>query len=785
VRRASLRVWWLPGWLFAAITQFPALLAMALLVPGTGMLLAGRLLPLPVLIIFLPLALALCYFAMRMIPVSWPQFRLPRSGAQRDSAERDDEEQDDSAAPDDRKPATGQAAAPDGIRRPQVSANVLLATVAIAVGFAVWQVAFNSQQLIVVSDPGAYLQYGYWIALHGTTRIPQSAAAFGSATGLNFASTGFFQTGTTITPAFMPGLPLVLAAGTWLGGIQGALLMPAVIGGCAVLSFAGLVGRLAGPRWAPAGALILALTLPEQYVSRSPFSEPLVQVLLFGGLCIVIDSLAVSHLRNSYAAALTLAGLGGFALGLTVLVSIGSLSTLLPVFPFLAVLFVARRPQAAPLALGLFLGVGLSLYAGLALARPYLSTLSPQLHLFGISAAVFGLLTALVAPLAFPSVRVWTRRLLRARPRVVGLQGNTVALPSLGACLQWAAFCLPVLLLIGFAIRPALQVTRGQTDPGLISYVAGLQRLENLPVDGRRQYYESSLNWVVWYLGVPAVLLGAAGAAVLSRRMVRAAVAWRDSVLPARMWALPYLIIGWSVVTVLWDPAELPTQPWASHRLVPVVLPGLILLGLWAAARLRERAVSFGAGRITAGGAATCCVLAMAIPAFVTSVNPGFAAHPSVSAQSSGLSKFISRVQFRGMGASATYGGSLSAVTKLCSEIGPGASVVFVDTATADSFGQLVRGECGAPAASAAGASAAHLAQVVSSIEQAGRHPVLLGESRSRLALFGLVPRVALALHTSSDPAVLTGPPATTWPVTYTVWMTSPPGSGSGSSSGL
>jgi hypothetical protein len=820
-RRRYQRVWWLPGWLFAAITQLPALLAIALLLPGIGMLLAGRLLPLPLLIIFVPLALALCYFAMRELPVSWQRFgpgrdevvrddkagegaalddpatdeaapgeaaaadEAVRDEAAADEAVRDDLTGDESVRDDSARPdAAVQPAEPGGKRRPDVPATALLATVAIAVGFAVWQVVVHSQQLIVVSDPGAYLQYGYWIALHGTTRIPQTATAFGSATGLNFASTGFYQTGTTVTPAFMPGLPLVLAAGTWLGGVQGALLMPAVIGGCAVLSFGGLVGRLAGPRWAPAGALVLALTLPEQYVSRAPFSEPLVQVLLFGGLCLLVDSLAVSRQRNGYVAAMTLAGLGGLALGLTVLVSIGSLSILLPVFPFLALMFVARRPQAGPLGLGLFLGVGLGLWAGLALARPYLTTLSSQLHVFGLAAAGFGVVTALVAPLAFPAVRAWLRRVLSARPRVVGLQGETVRLPSLGTCLQFAAFCLPVLLLIGFAIRPYVQITRGQTDPTVIRYVADLQRLANLPVDGRRQYYESSLNWVLWYLGIPSVLLAAAGAALLGRRMVRAALAWRDSLLPARAWALPYLIIGWSVVTVLWDPAELPQQPWASHRLVPVVIPGLILLGIWASSRLKERAADLGARRVTAVGAAICCVLAMAIPPFVTSVNPGLAPHPSVSAHSSGLSKFISRVQFHGLGVSATYGGSLAAVTRLCSAIGPNASVVFVDVATADAFAQVVRGYCGEPAASAAYASTAAIEQAVTAIEQAGRHPVLLGGTKSRLTLFGIVPRLVLSLRTSSDPAVLTGPPAQPWPAQYSVWMTSPLGAGTGTGSG-
>ena len=87
----------------------------------------------------------------------------------------------------------------------------------------------------------------------------------------------------------------MLAAGTWLAGLGGALLMPAVLGGCAVLSFGGLVGRLAGAWWALAGELVLAVCLPEVYVSRTPFSEPLVQVLLFGGLCLFIDSLCPAY----------------------------------------------------------------------------------------------------------------------------------------------------------------------------------------------------------------------------------------------------------------------------------------------------------------------------------------------------------------------------------------------------------------------------------------------------------------------------------------------------------
>ncbi len=744
------RWWWLPGRLFGAITMAPALLVVAWLVPGAGMLLAGRLLPVPMVIIFVPLALALGYFAMRQLPASWPQFGEP----------------DVNGEPD----AVLDASAAAGWRA-DVPVGALIATVAIAAGFGVWQALLRSEQVFAVGDPSVYLQYGYWIAEHGTARIPTSASAFGTSGGLVFGSPGFYSSGGSLTPSFLPGLPLVLAAGTWLSGLGGALMMPAVLGGCAVLSFGGLVGRLAGPRWAPVGALVLAVSLPELYVSRTPFAEPLVQVLLFGGLCLFIDSFGV------LGGGLALAGLGGLALGLTVLVWIGSLSILLPVFPVLGLLFVKRRRQAGPLGTGLFLGIGIGLSVGLVLARSYLSTVSTELHVFGLCAAGFGVVTALIAPLAFPAVRARVRQAFEWRLRLVGLGGEEISLPSMESVVQWLALALPVVALIGLAVRPYLQTVRGQTDPTLIREVAALQRIAGLPVDGRRQYYEQSFDWVLWYLGVPAVLLACAGAAALGRRLVRAAFEWRSSVVAARIWAVPLLIIVWSVATVLWDPAVAPWQPWASHQLVPVVLPGLVLLGVWVSSRLTMRAAALGASRLTVVLVAICCVLALAIPPLVTSLNPGLVQHASVGRYSSVVAKFVSRVRLRGAGASATYGGSVAAASSLCAAIGPSASVVFVNASTAAEFAPTVRGLCDMPAASmAAGSSVAAVEQLATSIERAGRRPVLLGSSRASVSLFGIVPRLVVSLRTSRDAEVLTGPPAGVWPASYVVWMASPLG---------
>ncbi|MDQ2882504.1 MAG: hypothetical protein M3Y48_15220, partial [Actinomycetota bacterium] len=107
-------------------------------------------------------------------------------------------------------------------------------------------------------------------------------------------------------------------------------------------------------------ALVLGLSLPEQYVSRSAFAEPALQVLLFGGLCLLIDSLTlradapvlVSGWRRLVSVRAwshpvtperTMAALGGLALGLGLLVSLDSLIYLLPLIPFGGLLLAARQ----------------------------------------------------------------------------------------------------------------------------------------------------------------------------------------------------------------------------------------------------------------------------------------------------------------------------------------------------------------------------------------------------------------------------------------------------------
>ena len=118
-------------------------------------------------------------------------------------------------------------------------------------------------------------------------------------------------------------------------------------------------------------------------------------------------------------------------------------------------------------------------------------------------------------------------------------------------------------------------------------YFASMQRADHLPVDPTRLYYEISLHWVFWYIGVPAVVLGTLGAALLSRRCLRGR---------APTWTLPLMVFAWTIVTTLYRPGDHSRsalgQPQAGAR---------------RAARL-HRAGGLGrelAGRLGSGAAAT------------------------------------------------------------------------------------------------------------------------------------------------------------------------------------
>src|SRR6266576_1531861 len=143
-------------------------------------------------------------------------------------------------------PGRWQSALPaQGPRQARTPWWAVAGVIAVAAAFGAHQLIYHSQQIIVERDPASYIQFAYWIAHHGSLPIPQQRAAFGGTHQLlRFGSLAFYQVGGSVVPQFMAGLPMVVAAGFWVGGVSAAVLVPPLIGACAGLTFGGLAARL-------------------------------------------------------------------------------------------------------------------------------------------------------------------------------------------------------------------------------------------------------------------------------------------------------------------------------------------------------------------------------------------------------------------------------------------------------------------------------------------------------------------------------------------------------------
>ncbi len=258
-----------------------------------------------------------------------------------------------------------------------------------------------------------------------------------------------------------------------------------------------------------------------------------------------------------------------------------------------------------------------------------------------------------------------------------------------------------------------------------------------------------------WYAGVPAVLLAALGAAVLTGRCLRGGM-------PA--WALPLITFGWIIVTVLYRPAIIPHQPWASRRLVPGVLPGLSLLAIWGASWLIAWARRHDYGPV-ASGAIPLCAAVLVVPAAMTTFGLGIRDGGSLGI----------RPVADGWALKATESGEIAAVARMCAALPGNSSVVMLDGRVSGQFTEVVRGMCGYPTAVLPHPARASVQQVARGIAGAGRRPVFLATHRSALAPYGTgIRKIILQLHTRQDEATELTAPEITNRVDFQVWMLEP-----------
>jgi hypothetical protein len=511
-----------------------------------------------------------------------------------------------------------------------------------------------------------------------------------------------------VVPQFMAGMPMVLSFGFWLGGVNAALLVPPLLGAAAVLTFGGLAARLMNPRWAVLATAALAVSLPEMFTSRSAYSEPLTQILFLGGIALIVDAL-----RRDGTPARVLAALAGLGLGLTVLVRIDGASDVLPLIPYVGLLLIGRRTQALPLLGGAAVGALYGLADAEMFSRPYLKTISASLKPL---AALVVFVTALT---------------------VVAV----MALWRYGVPKISSAWVLNAVSVLPFAVLFVLWV---RPDRHKMPSASDVTRLNTFA-------QEFGVRWLSWYAGVPIIIAGLIGIALLSRRCLRG---------EAPEWTLPLMTFCWASAIVLYRPAITPDQPWASRRLVPAVLPGFILLAVWTCGWAIGKVRALGYARVLNGGLATVCSAALLVPVAVTSWGVRLTGHGIVA---------------DGLADRTTYTGEVAAVNKLCAAFPKNASVVIISGPIADRMLESVRGMCGLPAARIEQPRVYQVRDIIKSIERVGRVPAIVADLPNAFNPYpnGVVRRV-VTLKTQQDESAYLRAPRTTTPLTLTIWMWEP-----------
>lgn len=434
---------------------------------------------------------------------------------------------------------------------------------------------WSGQYLLATRDPGVYALTGMWLADEGDLRIAGAEEPFAGKPGVQVAGQGFHESGRGYLHA--QGyhlLPVVLAAGSWLGGTALLLKVNAAIGAGVLLVTYAFASRLVRPWLAAAATAALGLNLAQSVFTRDPYSEPLSQLLLFGGLWALWEGRSARSER--------LGVVGGLLVGATAMVRVDAAFVLVGVAAALAVDVVAEPRRswrwAASSAGAAAVPTVLGLVDGLNFSRVYLDFLWDDVRRLLLALAAVGAATVAALALRRPAAPVARRLLALRRPLAVAA---VVLVVAAGA---WCWF-----------VRPAAETPRRAEPSRIDALYEGLQARDGAEVDPRRTYAEDSLPRIALYLGPVALAAGLAGAALAAGRQVVAG---------GRRW-LPFLGVLATSAAYLWSPRIVADQPWAIRRFVVVAIPGLLVLAMWLGDRVADRG---RVGQVAAAGLAAVTV---------------------------------------------------------------------------------------------------------------------------------------------------------------------------------
>jgi len=429
-----------------------------------------------------------------------------------------------------------------------------------------------------------------WLADHGNLVVDGRSGPFLDLEQAGSGGLGFTELteGTGRLHAQFPhGTAVLVGAAAQVGGTVAATRIPAIEMALALAMWWFVIAGLTEPAWATVAIAALAVDLVTIHFSRDVFSEPLASALLAGAL--VLIGTRESRTRAPIAVA-------ALAIGLSVGVRIDMIVVVLGVATLVLANTMLRRPGTALATLWGSLGVSIAFIDLVQRSPEYLHDRWAAVRPPIFAAAAVASLATIVDLAHQRAGRNADSR--RTNPRAPVATRDLAPIAWAGAILILAGVAWALLIRPGAAIQ----------HTGLTAHIAGLQSRDGLPIDGTRTYGENSSRWLVWYLGWPTIVLGAAGAAIVWRRIV---------LIREWQWLAPGLLLGPMTLLYLQRPRITGDQIWAMRRFLPTAMPLITILAVTAAGFLVAR-FRRSSPRASAGLAITIAAMMVIAPAATT-----------------------------------------------------------------------------------------------------------------------------------------------------------------------
>lgn len=441
-----------------------------------------------------------------------------------------------------------------------------------------------TQHFATNRDPGIYSVTGLWLEREGTIlfdALPQEMRhGQVQSTGAGFYA---IRDDGRLQPQFAHLTHTLLGAAAMVG--DEALLTRAnvVVGGAGMILLYLLIQQVAAGWAAAATTSALAFALPQLYFTRGPYSEPLAQLLILGGLAILVSGPAWSRGHALLAGLLLGAVMGSRVDAVLLLAAL--------VLVIVAWLLSTTDTPRSPLA---FLVGGVALTGGIGIvdlrfyATGYFNDLWPEFR----SALLLAVAAALVG-----AVVVVGRRWVERVARTLTPHRARIATATVGAA--WLA------LLFVLFVRTHFPVP-GRREVGLISGLQARQGLEVTP----RTYAEQSAEWMAWYLGWPLALVAAVGACVVLHRLIT-------------RWSWPLFtsvaVLALPTAVYLYRPSIAADHLWVMRRFLPAAMPLFALLAAIGLTWMVAVIAAGGSQKMTRGAMLGLSAL-IVVPAMSTSL---------------------------------------------------------------------------------------------------------------------------------------------------------------------